>query len=90
MRFMNEVKYFKQGGSLCYCRGEAENRIKLNVDKWLEMRPISVMKSIVLVVRSNYGIPALNRAMLWPYCRCYINRFFMVELLKRGSKKSKG
>lgn len=64
---------------------ERNSTMERNVGEWIGVEPYRAIRSVVNVVRGNYGIPALSRALLWPYHVFYISRLYRDDLLRHGS-----
>lgn len=48
-------------------RNKINNRVEMNVRKRFGERPFSAIDSVAQVVRDNYAIPPLSRALPWVY-----------------------
>lgn len=69
---------------------EQNNRTELNVGYSLEVEPFSAVRSLLRIVRGNYNICLLIRAVRWPYHCFYKNRFYRDDILKPGIIQREG
>lgn len=67
---------------------ELNNRMERDVSSSLGMEPRTAISGVVYVVCGDYDTPPLNRPLLKPYHRCYIDRLYKHDLLKLRSTQS--
>lgn len=67
---------------------ELNNRTELNAGVWYAVESSSAIRGLLQIVRSNYGMPPLSRALPCPYHRFLVSRLYRDNLPELESTKS--
>lgn len=58
---------------------------KTTFSDWFGLKPLSIIRVAVHVVRRNYGVKPFGGALAWPYHRFYLKRLYKYEKLTKHS-----